>query len=106
MKLTLCARILFFCFAVSVLNVVTVPGGLQSGKDMKDPTDHRTQWASIYDHQRNTLYWRTDQNMNLARVQLSDLKLSVGDVQQIMQVKSKKVEWYVDVASVMQKNDL
>ena len=91
-------------YCVAVLNTVTVPMGLQHGKDMKDPTDHRTQWASIYDHQRKTLYWRTDQNVNLARLQLSDVNLEIGDVQQIMEVKTKKLGWFMDAAGVMENN--
>ena len=88
-------------FAVAVLNTVTVPMGLQSGKDMNNPTDHRTQWSTIYDHQRKTLYWKTDQNSNLARLKLSDVKLKFDNIQQIMKIKSNKLEWYVDAASII-----
>ena len=90
--------------AVATLNTVTVPGGTQHGKDMHDKTDHRTQWASIYDHVRTTLYWRTDQNSNLARVQLTDLKLKIGDPQTIMMVKTNRLNWFMDAAGLLQEN--
>merc|ERR1712217_638827 len=59
---------------VHVLNTVTVPMGSQIGTDSGEGEglgDH-TQWAVVYDHLNGTIYWRTEVNQNLQRLQLAD----------------------------------
>ena len=35
------------------------------------------------------------------RLKLSDVKLKFDNIQQIMKIKSNKLEWYVDAASII-----
>ena len=84
-----------------MLNTVTVPMGTQPGKDMSKATDHRTQWSIIYDHQRAVIYWRADINQNLARLQLSDAGLKIGQNTHIMPVKSAELPWFADAAQLL-----
>ena len=61
--------------ALHVLNVITVPMGLQMGTDSgfgEGQADH-THYGHIYDHRNATLYWRHQTNLQLERVRLADV---------------------------------
>eukprot|EP00941_MAST-03F_sp_MAST-3F-sp1_P003591 g3591.t1 len=82
--------------AVSVLNVVTVPRGTQPGKDNKFD---RTLFGVVYDHINSTLYWRSQSNMNLQRLQLKDVVK--GKVAKFISVQSDKLKYFNDVGGLM-----
>ena len=87
--------------AVHVLNTVTVPMGLQIGKDASTLTDHRTHWGVIYDHVNQIVYWRTDTNQNLQRLRLADAGLAKGQPRQQLLVRSAKLPWFADAAAAL-----
>ena len=61
-----------------VLNTITVPMGGQLGTDSgfgEGAADH-THYAHVYDHKGRVLYWRTQHNLQLERVRLSDVLTS------------------------------
>ena len=85
-----------------VLNTISVPPGTQAGKDMDAASDdHRTQFAVIYDHKNGAIYWRSVLNQNLARLQFSDVNISVGAKQQILLVESSKLKWFQDASLLL-----
>ena len=87
--------------AIHVANSVSVPPGSQPGKDMSSATsDHRTEFIVVYDHKNRAVYWRSVWNQNLARVELSELRLNVGDKQEVLLVKSREIPWYYDASKL------
>ena len=90
--------------AAHVLNVVTVPMGAQMGTDSgagEGAGDH-TMWGTIYDHKEKALYFRTMTNMNLQRVQLSDLKLGAGAAPKRLALDAPALPWYADAAGAFE----
>eukprot|EP00656_Telonema_subtile_P017853 TRINITY_DN19629_c0_g1_i1.p1 TRINITY_DN19629_c0_g1~~TRINITY_DN19629_c0_g1_i1.p1 ORF type:complete len:344 (-),score=59.14 TRINITY_DN19629_c0_g1_i1:213-1244(-) len=66
--------------ALQVLNTVTVPQGDQMGTDSgfgEGLADH-THYAHIYDHLNAVLYWRDSSNLQLQRIELSQMDLVLG----------------------------
>lgn len=90
--------------AAHVLNVVTVPMGAQMGTDSgagEGAGDH-TMWGTIYDHKEKALYFRTMTNMNLQRVQLSDLKLGAGAAPKRLALDAPALPWYADASGAFE----
>ena len=90
--------------AAHVLNVVTVPMGAQMGTDSgagEGAGDH-TMWGVLYDHKEKALYFRTMTNMNLQRVQLSDLKLGAGAAPKRLALDAPALPWYADASGAFE----
>lgn len=88
--------------AVFVLNVVTVPPGRQLGTDTAAGSvnfDH-TNFGVVYDHKLSILYWRSEFNMNLQRLRLSDVPLAGGAPRKKLNLHNA-LPWFEDAAHVL-----
>ena len=92
-----------------VMNVVTVPMGEQLGTDSGhvafETGGVHTTWGVIYDHKERTLYWRTEENHNLQRVELSDLNLTKSAPVEFVRFDdaSNGLPWYNDASKSFAK---
>jgi len=83
--------------ALHVLNTVTVPMGQQMGTDSgfgEGLADH-THWGHVYDHKAAVLYWRTQGNLQLQRVELTDALVGMKAVPKSLAYVNT-LPWYND----------
>ena len=91
--------------AIFVLNTVTVPPGEQHGTDTSAAVgqqglfDH-TNFGVVYDHAKRVVYWRSEFNMNLQRLRLSDASLGRGAERKRLNL-GDALPWYEDAAHVL-----
>jgi penicillin V acylase-like amidase (Ntn superfamily) len=86
-----------------VLNVVTVPMGMQMGTDSgagEGAGDH-TVWGVIYDHVTPALYWRSETNQNLQQVVLADIPLSPGSKSKKLLLETNSLPWFNDASGAL-----
>ena len=91
--------------AIHVLNSITVPMGAQLGTDSskgEGQGDH-TLYGVVYDHQNKAVYWRTQTNMNVARLQLADAQLKPGDMPGTLPFDKGALPWFTDAASALKR---
>lgn len=91
--------------AIHVLNSITVPMGSQLGTDSskgEGQGDH-TLYGVVYDHQNKVVYWRTQTNMNIARLQLVDAQLEPGNKPGTLQFDKGALPWFTDAASALKR---
>jgi penicillin V acylase-like amidase (Ntn superfamily) len=91
--------------ALHVLNSVTVPMGQQLGTDSsagEGAGDH-TMWASVMDHKKRTIYWRTQTNQNLQRLALADARLEPGAPEGAIHFGKNDLPWFHDAASAVKR---
>merc|ERR1712217_709591 len=92
--------------ALHVLNSVTVPMGQQMGTDSgfgEGLADH-THWGHIYDHKAATLYWRTQTNLQLQRVQLPDSIVGPKSVAKTLSY-TNSLPWFNDATHAFKDDD-
>lgn len=87
--------------ALHTLNTVTVPMGQQLGTDsgVGEGLGDHTQFAVVYDHRQQILYWRTEANQNLQRLRLADAALEDGNEMQVIALESASLPWFNDAST-------
>ena len=86
-----------------MLNVVTVPMGMQMGTDSgagEGAGDH-TVWGVIYDHVTPALYWRSETNQNLQQVVLADIPLSPGSKSKKLLLETNSLPCFNDASGAL-----
>jgi choloylglycine hydrolase len=90
---------------VFVLNTVTVPPGEQYGTDTPLSAAQQgryghTNFGVVYDHAKTAIYWRSEFNMNLQRLRLSDAELGHGAERKRLSL-GDALPWYEDAAHAL-----
>eukprot|EP00444_Apocalathium_aciculiferum_P040483 CAMPEP_0183522084 /NCGR_PEP_ID=MMETSP0371-20130417/18164_1 /TAXON_ID=268820 /ORGANISM="Peridinium aciculiferum, Strain PAER-2" /LENGTH=373 /DNA_ID=CAMNT_0025720775 /DNA_START=31 /DNA_END=1152 /DNA_ORIENTATION=+ len=88
--------------AFTVMDVVTIPMGLQMGTDSTpgDEGDY-TIWGAVYDHLRPAVYWRTAENYQPQRLSLADLDLREGAPRRYLKLNSTALTWFADASPAL-----
>ena len=93
--------------AASLLNTVTIPPGKQMGTDSSlsgEGLGDHTLYGAIYDHANRTVYWRTQNNMNLARLRLADAGLAAGTKTATLSFSANPLPWFADAAAALDRS--
>ena len=93
--------------AASLLNSVTIPPGKQMGTDSSlsgEGLGDHTLYGAIYDHANRTVYWRTQNNMNLARLRLADAGLAAGTKTATLSFSANPLPWFADAAAALDRS--